>query len=109
MLQAWCGATAPFTVSSGAFRSPPRAGSAVGRLVPRPRASVGGGGPAGLAAIVRDASGQRRKTLRIALARCGDEAAIRAAGLEPQARAEQVPVAGFVRLANVAAAADPPG
>src|SRR5690606_40101097 len=65
--------------------------------------------PAGFAAIVRDAFGQRRKTLRNALARCCDEAAIRAAGLDPQARAEQVPVAGFVRLANVAAAADPPG
>src|SRR5690606_12958448 len=109
MLQAWCEVTALFTVGPGAFRPPPRVDWAVVRLVPRPRASVGIADPAGFAAIVRDAFGQRRKTLRNALARCCDEAAIRAAGLDPQARAEQVPVAGFVRLANVAAAADPPG
>lgn len=109
MLQAWCEVTALFTVGPGAFRPPPKVDSAVVRLVPRPPASVGIVDPARFAAIVRDAFGQRRKTLRNALARCCDEAAIRAAGLDPQARAEQVPVAGFVRLANVAAAADPPG
>ena len=51
MLQAWCEVTALFTVGPGAFRPPPRVDSAVVRLVPRPRASVGIADPAGFAAI----------------------------------------------------------
>lgn len=105
MLQAWCEVTALFTVGPGAFRPPPKVDSAVVRLVPRPPASVGIVDPARFAAIVRDAFGQRRKTLRNALSRLCDEATIRAAGLDPQARAEQVPVSGFVRLANTPPAA----
>src|SRR5690606_39774572 len=49
MLQAWCEVTALFTVGPGAFRPPPRVDSAVVRLVPRPRASVGIADPAGFA------------------------------------------------------------
>jgi 16S rRNA (adenine1518-N6/adenine1519-N6)-dimethyltransferase len=49
---------------------------------------------------VRDAFGQRRKTLRNALSNQGDAAAIEAAGVRPEARAEQIEVADFVRLAN---------
>jgi 16S rRNA (adenine1518-N6/adenine1519-N6)-dimethyltransferase len=52
---------------------------------------------------VRAAFGQRRKTLRNALGSLMDAAAIEAAGLRPDARAEQVPVDGFVRLANLPA------
>src|SRR5690606_35387764 len=100
-----CEVTALFTVGPGAFRPPPKVDSAVVRLVPRPPASVGIVDPARFAAIVRDAFGHRRKTLRNALSRLCDEATIRAAGLDPQARAEKVPVAGFVRLANTPPAA----
>ncbi len=104
MLQAWCEVTALFTVGPGAFRPPPKVDSAVVRLVPRPPANIGIADPARFAAIVRDAFGQRRKTLRNALSRLCDEATIRAAGIDPQARAEQVPVADFIRLANHAPA-----
>ncbi|MDH5833128.1 16S rRNA (adenine(1518)-N(6)/adenine(1519)-N(6))-dimethyltransferase RsmA [Luteimonas kalidii] len=100
MLQAWCEVTALFSVGPGAFRPPPRVDSAVVRLVPRPPASVGISDPARFAALVRDAFGQRRKTLRNALSRLCDEATLRAAGIDPQARAEQLPVADFVRLSN---------
>lgn len=100
MLQAWCEVTALFTVGPGAFRPPPKVDSAVVRLVPRPPASVGITDPARFAALVRDAFGQRRKTLRNALSRLCDEATLRAAGIDPQARAEQLPVADFVRLSN---------
>ena len=103
MLQAWCRVTALFTVGPGAFRPPPKVDSAVVRLVPRAPDTVGIDDPARFAAIVRDAFGQRRKTLRNALSRVCDESVIRAAGVDPQARAEQLAVADFVRLANRAA------
>jgi 16S rRNA (adenine1518-N6/adenine1519-N6)-dimethyltransferase len=51
-------------------------------------------------AVVRDAFGQRRKTLRNALSKLCDAAGIEAAGVRPEARAEQIGVADFVRLAN---------
>ena len=101
MLQAWCEVTALFTVGPGAFRPPPKVDSAVVRLVPRPPASIGIADPARFSAIVRDAFGQRRKTLRNALSKLCDEATIRAAGIDPKIRAEQLAVADFVRLANL--------
>jgi 16S rRNA (adenine1518-N6/adenine1519-N6)-dimethyltransferase len=52
---------------------------------------------------VRAAFGQRRKTLRKALQGVADAPAIEAAGLRADARAEQVEVAGFIRLANLLA------
>ena len=104
MLQAWCEVTALFTVGPGAFRPPPKVDSAVVRLVPRDPQRVGIADPARFAALVRDAFGQRRKTLRNALSRLCDENAIRAAGIDPKSRAEQLAVADFVRLANLAPA-----
>ena len=53
------------------------------------------------ATVVRAAFGQRRKTLHNALKGIYEDDDIRAAGLEPQLRAEQVPVAGFIALANI--------
>jgi 16S rRNA (adenine1518-N6/adenine1519-N6)-dimethyltransferase len=50
------------------------------------------------------AFGQRRKTLRNALASIAGEASLRAAGVDPAARGETLAVADFVRLANVLAA-----
>ena len=100
MLQAWCEVTALFTVGPGAFRPPPKVDSAVVRLVPRAPETVGIDDPARFAAIVRDAFGQRRKTLRNSVSKLVGEAAIRAAGIDPQSRAEQLEVADFVRLAN---------
>ena len=54
--------------------------------------------------VVREAFGQRRKTLRNALSQICDAPAMEAAGISPQARAEQVAVADFIRLANMLAA-----
>lgn len=103
MLQAYCQVTPLFTVPPGAFRPPPKVDSAVVRLVPRDPATVGVRDPAKFEAVVRDAFGQRRKTLRNALSQQCDTAAIEAAGLRPDARAEQVAVGDFVRLANLLA------
>jgi len=101
MLQAYCRVTPLFKVPPGAFRPPPKVDSAVVRLVPRADAEIGIADRARFAAIVRAAFGQRRKTLRNALHGVADTDAISAAGLDPGLRAEQVDVAGFVRLANL--------
>lgn len=108
MLQAYCRVEALFDVPPGAFRPPPKVDSAVVRLVPMPAAEVGIDDHALYARVVRDAFGQRRKTLRNALQQVCSGEDIAAAGLRPDARAEQVEVAGFKRLANYLAAL-PPG
>lgn len=100
MLQAYCTVTALFTVPPGAFRPPPKVDSAVVRLVPRPVDTIGIRDGSRFATVVRAAFGQRRKTLRNALQSVCDADALHAAGIDPQARAEQLPVADFVRLAN---------
>ncbi len=103
MLQAYCTVTPLFTVPPGAFRPAPKVDSAVVRLVPRPREAIDVIDQRGFAHVVRAAFGQRRKTLRNALHGVADAAAIEAAGLRADARAEQVDVAGFARLANLLA------
>jgi 16S rRNA (adenine1518-N6/adenine1519-N6)-dimethyltransferase len=58
---------------------------------------------AALRRVVRAAFQQRRKTLRNALSALGDvdvDAGLAVAGIDPRTRAEQVDVAGFVRLAR---------
>lgn len=100
MLQAYCTVTMLFVVGPGAFRPPPKVDSAVVRLTPRPASQVGIDDPRRFANIVRAAFGQRRKTLRNALSTLMEADTIAAAGIDPQARAEQLAVADFVRLAN---------
>ena len=100
MLQAYCRVTPLFTVAPGAFRPAPKVDSAVVRLQPRQAADIGIRDPAFFAQVVRAAFGQRRKTLRNAVAGVLDVAAIEAAGLRPDARAEQLAVADFIRLSN---------
>ena len=92
----------------GAFRPPPKVDSAVVRLVPLPADAIGLDDPALFARVVRDAFGQRRKTLRNALQQVCSGEDIAEAGLRPEARAEQIEVADFKRLANHLAAL-PPG
>ena len=101
MLQAYCAVTPLFNVPPGAFRPPPKVDSAVVRLIPRAPESIGIADSARFTEVVRAAFGQRRKTLRNALSGVADSAMIEAAGLRPDARAEQIEVAGFVRLANI--------
>jgi len=100
MLQAYCDVAPLFDVPPGAFRPPPKVDSAVVRLVPRAADRIGIDDRALFARVVRDAFGQRRKTLRNALSQVCDSAAMEAAGGRPDARAEQLPVADFVRRAN---------
>ncbi|OAX57082.1 16S rRNA (adenine(1518)-N(6)/adenine(1519)-N(6))-dimethyltransferase RsmA [Xanthomonas graminis] len=101
MLQAYCEVTSLFVVPPGAFRPPPKVDSAVVRLVPHAPQDIGIADRRRFADVVRAAFGQRRKTLRNALGGVCDAAQFEAAGVRPDARAEQLEVADFVRLANV--------
>ena len=100
MLQAYCSVTPLFTVPPGAFRPAPKVDSAVVRLVPLPPESIAVRDRGSFERVVRDAFGQRRKTLRNALSKLCDAGAIEAAGIRPDARAEQIEVGDFIRLAN---------
>jgi len=103
MLQAYCSVIPLFTVPPGAFRPAPKVDSAVVRLVPRPAHEIEVVDRGMFARVVRDAFGQRRKTLRNALSKVCDAAALESAGIPPGARAEQIPVGDFVRLSNALA------
>jgi 16S rRNA (adenine1518-N6/adenine1519-N6)-dimethyltransferase len=96
-----------FDVPPAAFTPPPKVVSSVVELVPR--AAPDPCDQRLLSAATRAAFGQRRKMLRQSLkgfaASRGLEAAalLAAAGLEPTLRAEEVDIAGFVRLARASA------
>ncbi|HYQ22501.1 16S rRNA (adenine(1518)-N(6)/adenine(1519)-N(6))-dimethyltransferase RsmA [Stenotrophomonas sp.] len=100
MLQAYCQVTSLFVVPPGAFRPPPKVDSAVVRLVPRDPASVNINDHKRFADVVKAAFGQRRKTLRNALNNVVSAEQFVAAGVRPDARAEQLDVAEFIALAN---------
>jgi len=107
MLQWRYQVTRLFVVPAGAFSPPPQVQSAIVRLVPHPADALAPVDAARFAQVVSAAFGQRRKTLRNALAPLLDETAIRTAGVDPQARAETLDVAAFVRLAQQPARAEP--
>lgn len=100
MLQAYCEVTSLFVVPPGAFRPPPKVDSAVVRLVPRDPASINIKDHKRFAEVVKAAFGQRRKTLRNALNNVVSAEQFVAAGVRPDARAEQLDVAEFIALAN---------
>jgi 16S rRNA (adenine1518-N6/adenine1519-N6)-dimethyltransferase len=105
MLQWRYAVTRLFVVPAGAFSPPPQVQSAIVRLVPRPVGELPAVDATRFAQVVSAAFGQRRKTLRNALSALMDEAAIRAAGIDPQARGETLGVSDFVRLAQAGNAA----
>jgi len=87
-------------VPPGAFRPAPKVDSAVVRLLPRDPATVAITDRTRFEHVVRAAFGQRRKTLRNALREVCTPEQFEAAAVSADARAEQVDVAGFIRLAN---------
>ena len=93
------------TSTLSAFVPPPKVKSSVLRLVPRPDPL-----PCDrrlLESVTQAAFGQRRKMLRQSLRSLGIDTAalLAAANLDPTARAEEIPVSGFVALARALAAA----
>ena len=100
MLQARCEVTPLFMVPPHAFRPPPKVDSAVVRLVPLAADKIQIKDAVLFENLVRDAFGQRRKTIRNAMQALATSDDIEAVGLRPDARAEQLPVADFIKLAN---------
>ena len=99
MLQFRYAVTRLLTVPAGAFSPPPKVQSSIVRLVPRPVSELPAVDVAAFGRVVTAAFGQRRKTLRNALADLLDENQMRVAGVDPSARAETLAVEQFVRLA----------
>jgi 16S rRNA (adenine1518-N6/adenine1519-N6)-dimethyltransferase len=107
------------TLGPGSFRPRPKVDSAVIRLTLCDPGGVAGRSPDAFAALLRSAFEQRRKTLLNNLARLRPSGAplgrqeaerlIRAAGLDPRRRAEDIPVEGFHALAGAIAAGARPG
>lgn len=85
-------------VPPSAFDPPPQVDSAIVRMVPlaQPLACDG----AKLEQVVTTAFAQRRKVLRNCLGGLFGENELIDAGVDPQARAETVPLEAFVELAN---------
>lgn len=94
-----------FVVPAGAFAPAPKVQSAIVRMVPVAPDAPPVVDAEVFARVVAAAFSQRRKTLRNALAPLLAEAQIRAAGVDPAARAETLAVAQYVALA---AAVTPP-
>jgi 16S rRNA (adenine1518-N6/adenine1519-N6)-dimethyltransferase len=99
LAQARCNARLEFTVPARAFTPPPKIASAIVRLTdrvdPYPHLDA-------IERVTAAAFGQRRKMLRSALRALTPDAEplLRAAGLEPTARAEEIDQHGFRRLAD---------
>jgi len=105
MLQATFRTTRLFVIPPGAFRPVPKVDSAFVRLVPLGADKPVIADEALFARIVAAAFGQRRKTLRNALASICSEVPMRALGIDPGARGETLAVSDYVRLANTLAQA----
>ena len=102
VLVGWrCQARILFDVAGSAFVPPPKVTSSLVEVVPRARPLACE--RRALERVTEAAFGQRRKTLRNALSALCDDAAIRAAGIDPSARGETLSVADFIRLANALA------
>lgn len=95
-----CEARKLFDVNRSAFTPPPKVTSSVVHFTPRPQPA-----PAcrieALERVTASAFGQRRKMLRQSLKSIlpEPEAALARLGIDPELRAEQIPVNGFARIA----------
>ncbi|HEY0223065.1 MAG TPA: 16S rRNA (adenine(1518)-N(6)/adenine(1519)-N(6))-dimethyltransferase RsmA [Pseudolabrys sp.] len=102
VLAGWrCEGKIMFDVAPSAFVPQPLVTSSVVRLTPR--AAPLPCDSQTLQRVTEAGFGQRRKMLRQSLKSLGVDTAalLEAAGIAPTARAEEIPVEGFVRLANV--------
>lgn len=89
-----------FDVSPECFAPAPKVDSAVVRLIPRPRSELTANDEARLSSLVAAAFAQRRKMLRNNLKGLLDDDAFARLGIAPTARAEELSVADYVRIAN---------
>jgi 16S rRNA (adenine1518-N6/adenine1519-N6)-dimethyltransferase len=100
MLQYRCRVTPLFGINADAFRPPPQVQSGFVRLEPYDQPIVAVDDEDILDKLVKQAFGQRRKTLRNALREMLTAGEITALGIDPAARAETLPLESFAALAN---------
>ena len=100
MMQYRCEARFLFTVPPGAFNPPPKVESAIVRLTPRKTAKYQAADDKLFARIVKASFAQRRKTLKNNLKGLLDVQDFNALQLDPGSRAETLPIATFVDIAN---------
>ncbi len=98
MMQTFFDTEALFIVPPGCFSPAPQVESAIIRLTPQPRFADSILDFNHYGTLVRTAFAQRRKTLRNTLKPLCSAEQIRAAGIDPGARAEQLQPDDFVRL-----------
>ena len=89
-----------FEVSPAAFRPQPKVHSAVVRLVPRPADELNALSEAEFSRVVSRAFSMRRKTLRNTLSGLISATDLAQLGIDPGLRAQDLPVAAFVTVAN---------
>jgi 16S rRNA (adenine1518-N6/adenine1519-N6)-dimethyltransferase len=98
-----------FDIGTGAFQPAPKVVSTFFRLRAHVQPPFDVGDPATFARVVAAAFSKRRKTLRNALEGVLDADAIRAAQVDPSARAETLSPAQFAALAAQVKVTPPPG
>lgn len=106
LVQWLCEAQCLMNLPARAFVPPPKVASSLVQLIPR-QTPLAPADKAMLERVLAAAFGQRRKMLRVSLKRLTNqpEVLLEAADLPPTARAEQIDIFGFCRLASAYAAA----
>ncbi len=102
MLQSECRVQPLFTVPPEAFHPIPKVTSTIVRIEPHHQLPVQIADQEAFARVVNAAFSKRRKTLRNSLRGLVNETQIRAAGIAPEIRAEQLGVAEFAALSAFA-------
>lgn len=102
----YCDMTSVFDVGPEAFHPPPKVDSAIIRMVPKPLTDTDRDLLPGFEKVVRQAFGQRRKTLRKSLAGFLTEDEIQAVEINPARRPETLTLNEFKALARALPPAD---
>jgi 16S rRNA (adenine1518-N6/adenine1519-N6)-dimethyltransferase len=89
-----------FEVPPRSFRPAPKVHSALVRLLPRPAEELDALSETGFSRVVAQAFAMRRKTLRNTLAALISGGELAELGIDPGKRAQELPVAAFVTIAN---------
>lgn len=101
MVQYRCQVELLFDVPPTAFYPPPKVQSSMVRLIPHPSLPFRAADETLFAAIVREAFGQRRKTLRNSLKHLVNDDVWSCSNIRSDARPETLSVREFVELANL--------
>ena len=98
MMQLYFRISPLFTVAPQCFRPRPKVESAVVRMRPIETPAINRDEHDNFAALVKQAFSQRRKTLKNTLKDRYDPAEMKAAGIDPGKRPQQISIADYVRL-----------